>query len=260
VFLPVREFSQLSLQYVSQAEAEGLWPLSQRIELGSCLNARSQFYSQRQTWADLCSILHILLGTITDYLLSFLVWRRQNTVAAIVSPLLGMATGIAVWIGSAHGLYGEITIASTGQTLPCVYGTVASAFSPIVYSVILSIFKPQDFDWADFRKEKLAFEVIDAGHVVNPEQLESNDSQSQVELKRWGKIAAYWSIATFLGHWVLWPLPMYASKYVFGKKVSGSSHIKRRIRLTEYSSIQHGSLLPLYGCGVRSLLFGCSHL
>lgn len=31
------------------------------------------------------------------------------------------------------------------------------------------------------------------------------------------KIAAYWSIATFLGQIVLWQLPMYGAKMVFGK-------------------------------------------
>lgn len=88
--------------------------------------------------------------------------------------------------------------------------------------MILSIFNPQNFDWADFRKEKLAFEVIDTNtdHVVSESVLESNSPQKQLQFKRWGKIAAYWSIATFLGHWVLWPLPMHASKYVFGKGVS----------------------------------------
>ena len=39
------------------------------------------------------------------------------------------------------------------------------------------------------------------------------------ELKRWGRIAAFWSLATFLGHWVIWPLPMYGSHYVFEKNV-----------------------------------------
>jgi hypothetical protein len=149
-----------------------------------------------------------------------ILWKRQTKLAAIVSPLLGMATGIAVWLGSASGLYGEVTIVSTGATLPCVYGTVASAFSPIIYSVLLSVYKPQNFEWANFKKEKLAFEVIDAGHVVSGAELEANDPESQADLKRWGKIAAYWSIATFMLHWVLWPLPIYASKYVFGKGVS----------------------------------------
>jgi hypothetical protein len=149
-----------------------------------------------------------------------ILWRRQNALAAIVSPLLGMATGIAVWLGSASAIYGAVTIKTTGATAPCVYGTVASAFSPILYSVVLSFWNPQNFDWDDFRNEKLAFEVLDAGHVVTTTELEANDQQSQDQLKRWGKIAAIWSIATFLGHWVLWPLPMYAAKYVFGKSVS----------------------------------------
>jgi len=153
-----------------------------------------------------------------------ILWRRQNTAAVIIAPLLGMVTGIAVWLGSAYSIYGAVSIATTGQSAPCVYGTVASAFSPIPYSVIISLFKPQNFDWADFRKEKLAFEVLtpSAGFAPSIEQAEiqSSGAFNEVEYKRWGKIAAYWSVATFLGHWVLWPLPMYASKYIFGKAVS----------------------------------------
>ena len=154
-----------------------------------------------------------------------ILWRRQTKLAAVISPLLGLATGIAVWLGTAQAFYGEVTIASSGATLPCVYGTVASAFSPALYSVVLSIYKPQNFDWAEFRKEKLAFDVVVTAtdgrqaSIVSAEQIEAatQNAHQQVELKRWGRIAAFWSIATFLGHWVLWPLPMYAAKYVFSK-------------------------------------------
>lgn len=151
-----------------------------------------------------------------------ILWRRQSRAAAIISPLLGMATGLAVWLGSAKSLYGGVTVATTGQILPCVYGTVASAFSPLPYTLIISLFKPQNFDWADFRKEKLAFEVIDTegttiDPVINQELSQSHGPGSQQHLKRWARIAAYWSLATFFGHWVLWPLPMYAAKYIFSK-------------------------------------------
>ncbi|RDI84056.1 hypothetical protein Vi05172_g5833 [Venturia inaequalis] len=151
-----------------------------------------------------------------------ILWRRQNAAAAIVSPLLGMATGIAVWLGSASALYGEVTILTTGSTLPCVYGTVASAFSPIIYSIVLSIFNPQNFDWADFRNEKLAFDLVKTSDhqgqaVLEDVEVLPENVEQQKELKRWGRISAYWAIATFLGHWVLWPLPMYASKYIFSK-------------------------------------------
>ena len=139
-----------------------------------------------------------------------------------------MITGLAVWLGSASSLYGAVNVKTTGQILPCVYGTVASAFSPLPYTLILS-FLPikswrQNFDWADFRREKLAFDV-DSDIVGAPvdetlkRELEEGTATAggPKVLKRWARIAAYWSIATFLGHWVLWPLPMYASKYIFSQ-------------------------------------------
>lgn len=155
-----------------------------------------------------------------------ILWRWQNKWAAIISPLLGMATGIGVWLGSASALYGELTIASTGMTVPCVYGTTASALSPIIYSVIITLFKRDNYDWDDFRKEKLAFVVehtdTDRSHSITESIM--GDTESAIvkrnELKRWGRIATYWAIATFLGHWVLWPLPMYGSHYIFQKGVS----------------------------------------
>ena len=139
-----------------------------------------------------------------------------------------MATGLAVWLGSAHALYGEVTVTTTGNVLPCVYGTVASAFSPLPYSLIITLIKPQNFDWADFSNTQLSFDGDSAssitdlkedskfeGEVTNP-----LDPRYKPFMKRWAGIAAFWSLATFLGHWVLWPLPMYASHYVFNKPVS----------------------------------------
>ena len=137
-----------------------------------------------------------------------ILWKRQSKVAAIASPILGLITGIAVWLGSAHALYGEVTVASTGLTLPCVYGTVASAFSPALYSVAITVIKPAFYDWADLRRETLAFEK------PSPTQSETNSvdegasasdyAADRAKLKRWGTIAAAWAAATFLGHWVLW--------------------------------------------------------
>ncbi|PYI11035.1 hypothetical protein BO78DRAFT_448624 [Aspergillus sclerotiicarbonarius CBS 121057] len=144
-----------------------------------------------------------------------ILWRRQSRAAAILAPILGMATGIGVWLGTARHFYGAVSVSSTGEILPCVYGTVASAFSPIVYSVLITLAKPQRYDWAEFRKEKLSLDRVDSDVTVGEEQ--GRSSFDPRELKRWGRIAAFWSIATFLGHWVLWPLPMYGSKYVFGK-------------------------------------------
>ncbi|RDW67502.1 sodium:solute symporter family protein [Aspergillus mulundensis] len=157
-------------------------------------------------------------------------WRRQSKAAAILSPILGLATGLAVWLTTSGHFGGEVTVATTGQVLPCVYGTVASAFSPILYSVVITLVRPQDFDWNDFKKERLSLEKVEgdltAVHhgsrlATATGSIEDGGVRSAAvdarELKRWGRIAAFWAAATFLGHWVLWPLPMYGSHYVFGK-------------------------------------------
>ncbi|USP82193.1 urea active transporter [Curvularia clavata] len=66
-----------------------------------------------------------------------------------------------------------------GQTLPCVYGMTASAFSPSMYSFLLSFYKPQNYDWGDFQKEKLAFDVVTTSSdgrsvsIVTAEQIEA---------------------------------------------------------------------------------------
>lgn len=137
-----------------------------------------------------------------------ILWKKQSKAAAIISPLLGLATGIAVWLGSASSLYGEVTVASTGQILPCVYGTVASALSPALYSVVISLVKPDNYNWADFRNERLAFDQTKTAgqrdEPVSHEERVASYTADKAKLKRWGTLAAIWSLATFLGHWVLW--------------------------------------------------------
>jgi Na+/proline symporter len=70
-----------------------------------------------------------------------LLWRGQTKLAAITSAFLGMNAGLAVWLSTAYALEGELSVASTGQILPCLYGTVTSAFLPLPVSIILSFVK-----------------------------------------------------------------------------------------------------------------------
>ncbi|CAL3973009.1 unnamed protein product [Diplocarpon coronariae] len=160
-----------------------------------------------------------------------LLWRQQSRAAAIIAPLLGLATGMSIWLGSAYALHGTVTIASTGELLPCMYGCLASTFSPLPYSVFITLLQPQRFDWDDFLQEKLALGDADAADASSAalEETEHDEPRSRSDprwvpyMRRWTTIATLWSAATFLGHFVLWPLPMYAAKYTFTKKASRAS-------------------------------------
>ncbi|KAF5984594.1 putative DUR3-urea permease [Fusarium bulbicola] len=159
-----------------------------------------------------------------------IIWRKQTKLAAISSAFLGMATGLGVWLGSAYAFSGEVTVASTGGTLPCMYGTVASLFSPLLYSVVVTYLRPDNYDWSQFKEQRLAVEPDESSSGSEISQSEGTEQVTITETasnktiddnnqRRWTKYALWWAIATFLGHWVLWPLPMYAAKFVFSKQL-----------------------------------------
>ncbi|KAH0422677.1 urea active [Colletotrichum camelliae] len=152
-------------------------------------------------------------------------WRKQSTLAIVTSAFLGMATGLGVWLGSAYAFSGEVSITSTGGTLACMYGTVASLFSPMLYSICISLIKPDNYDWEDFKGETLAINSEDSPTQDTTAQQTKCPQGASIQItegeahKRWARYALWWAIATFLGHWVLWPLPMYAARYIFSKEV-----------------------------------------
>ncbi|ERT01708.1 hypothetical protein HMPREF1624_00002 [Sporothrix schenckii ATCC 58251] len=78
-------------------------------------------------------------------------WKRQTKTAAIVAPILGFLTGLGIWLGTAYSYYGAINMATTEGNLPALFGACGSFLSPLLYSVVLSLWwKPSVFDWREF--------------------------------------------------------------------------------------------------------------
>ncbi|KAL3472385.1 Sodium:solute symporter family-domain-containing protein [Aspergillus californicus] len=144
-----------------------------------------------------------------------LLWKKQSKAAAIASPMVGMAAGFAVWFGTAHKLYGEITIVTTGKTLPCMYACLTSMFVPLPVTIAISYLNPTEFAWDEFlRIERVGDKdsdspAFDRENYFSPERVKY--------MKRMSRVAAIWAVATFLGQVVLWPLPMYGAKTVMSQ-------------------------------------------
>jgi hypothetical protein len=85
-----------------------------------------------------------------------LFWSRQTRIAAIISPVLGFFTGLAVWLATTEYMYGTINITTTTNPYPALYAAIASFFTPALYSVVLSVYKPYKFDWRVFLRIELA--------------------------------------------------------------------------------------------------------
>lgn len=87
-------------------------------------------------------------------------WSRQTRLAAVLSPILGFLTGLAVWLATAYKFYGSVTLDTTQNPLPGLYGAIGACFSPALYSVVISLCWPYKFDWREFLRVELADEAI----------------------------------------------------------------------------------------------------
>jgi hypothetical protein len=91
-----------------------------------------------------------------------ILWSGQTKAAAILSPVLGLVSGVTTWLVLSWHWGGALNIQTTQQQLPGLYGAIVSFFSPAVFSVAISLAKPSRFDWRIFLKLDLITEKDDS--------------------------------------------------------------------------------------------------
>lgn len=172
-----------------------------------------------------------------------LTWSRQTRLAAVVAPILGMGSGIAVWLGATYSMYGVLNMDTTQEQAPAIYGAITALFSPALYSVLISFYKPYVFDWRNFLRIELADDQSASPPSSSPNETESEHESSENDkhpttstrpttdldnvsspfdaetlrlLHRWYRIAWIMFVTILLLTWVLWPLPLYRN-WIFNK-------------------------------------------
>jgi SSS family transporter len=151
-----------------------------------------------------------------------LLWKGQTKNAAIIAPIVGMMCGIAVWFGTAYSYFGEISIASTGGTMPCLFATITSFLVPLPITVGISLLEREEFDWAVLGQiDRVKSDDGIAGRSNDDEEEESFFTPERTKyLKRMSSWAAFWAVFTVIGHVLLWPVPMFGARISFSKSVS----------------------------------------
>ncbi|KAJ9296098.1 hypothetical protein DTO271G3_5673 [Paecilomyces variotii] len=105
----------------------------------------------------------------------------------------GLAGGLGTWLGLSKRWYGAITIATTGQQMPSLWGSLVSLFGPLVLSIIISLAWPQQFDWREFLRIDLiedkskpsttATSPQDSSVAVNEKHLATEDKNKNPEVE-----------------------------------------------------------------------------
>lgn len=152
---------------------------------------------------------------------STVLWKDQNVYAVVGAPLLGLATSLSCWIGSTKALYGSVSVYTMGNPLPQVVGQVTAMLSPAIYSPLITYLTgPQNFDWDRFKYIRAVDDSDVAGMTAEQLALQQNaekvlSPEEDRKLRRERDIAAMTSVTVALCFCILFPMPLYGTRYVF---------------------------------------------
>ncbi|KAF2808751.1 urea transporter [Mytilinidion resinicola] len=112
----------------------------------------------------LISILACLIGGGALPMAFIVFWDGTSTFAAIVSPIVGLCSGLISWMVCTKVRSGSITIATTGDVYNSLTGDCVSLGMGLVCIVVLSLLVPD--------KKTVVLETIDGQDVPDSEEAE----------------------------------------------------------------------------------------
>lgn len=157
-----------------------------------------------------------------------LLWKGQNWIAAAFSPILGLVVSLTAWLVTAKNTCGVLDVECTGGNYPMLAGNVAALLSPFIFIPILTYsFGCQNYDWVSMTAIRIgddsdiaASAHIDLELTPGADRRRTNAeayAAEQRKLKKSAIIARSTTVAMTLALLVLWPMPLFGSRYVFSR-------------------------------------------
>ncbi|KAI8081683.1 Sodium:solute symporter family-domain-containing protein [Halteromyces radiatus] len=170
----------------------------------------------------LYTLMGVLISSAVVPLTLTLLWSKQNKLAAIVSPIFGFVAAVITWLTTTYGLYGTITVDTTSQNMPMMAGNLVALLSPIPCTLILTFLNPDNYDFESTRNIQLVTDDENVPEEKAKQASESGDHIPTVEemefLNKSARFAKMSSVILAVCLFLVWPLPMFFSRYVFSKE------------------------------------------
>ncbi|THW12977.1 sodium symporter family protein [Aureobasidium pullulans] len=154
----------------------------------------------------------IFTGSALPALIATFFSTRQGALAATASIWTGFFSAVITWLTLAKRFSGTLTIASVGQTDPCLYGCVAGIGAAAVVTFVISIFHDAKYTWDTLGAIRLTDETGKEKDVAY-----TDPSYNPERLRKAAHIARGITIFLFLALFVIWPLSLYGTAYQFSK-------------------------------------------
>ncbi|KAK5110650.1 hypothetical protein LTR62_005690 [Meristemomyces frigidus] len=110
-------------------------------------------------------------------------WAGQSKAGAISGAVTGLIAGLIAWLVTAKQYFGEITVSTTGEEYATLAGNMAAIGTGLIVTVVVSLCKPQNFDWTITRS-------------INAKTLEAIAGERTIEQPTEGNVGEKHGIAT----------------------------------------------------------------
>lgn len=126
-------------------------------------------------------VMGLLIGGAVFPVAFAITWKKQTRAGAITGALTGLVAGITAWLVEAKVYYGELTVKTTGMEYPTLAGNLAAIGTGLIVTTVVSLIKPDDFDWEITRAINAESALVSVG--VPPEaEVDSEKSSRQPTL------------------------------------------------------------------------------
>lgn len=92
-------------------------------------------------------VMGLLIGGAVFPAAFAITWRAQSKAGAITGAVGGLIAGIIAWLVTAKQYFGEINVTTTGSEYATLAGNLAAIMTGLILTVVISLIKPQNFDW-----------------------------------------------------------------------------------------------------------------
>ncbi|TPX65724.1 hypothetical protein SpCBS45565_g04923 [Spizellomyces sp. 'palustris'] len=159
--------------------------------------------------------LYLLMGVLLSpavFPIAFtLTWRKQTATGAIAGAITGFVCGVSLWLIVTKAYYGEINIDTTGGNYPMLAGNLASLIMSGIVSTAVSLYRPDNYDWESTKNLKQLTDTPGEEQVLDDKETDPK------RLDKAARFAYIWAGGLTVILVIIWPIPMYISKYVFSK-------------------------------------------
>ncbi|KAL8283770.1 hypothetical protein RQP46_005202 [Phenoliferia psychrophenolica] len=155
----------------------------------------------------------IFTGPALPPLVATFFWSRQSALAAGASIWTGFIGGVITWLTLANKFSGSVTVATVGLLDPCLYGCLAGISIAAFVTISISLIKPDHYTWESLAAVRI---LNDNGDSVDVSF--EDPSYDPEKLRKAAYLARAVTLFLFLALFIIWPLSMYGSGYVFSRQ------------------------------------------